>query len=65
MDETVTSPTWGYRRNAETGEVESKLFELEAGGKLPDGWADSPAGLPEAAGKKKKPVPVKADDDSA
>lgn len=38
MAEKVTGPAWGYKK--QDGETISKLFE---DGKLPKGWADSPA----------------------
>jgi len=37
----MSVPTWGYRKG------ESRIFDLPAGGKLPPGWYDSPAKIPD------------------
>ncbi len=54
-------PTWGYKPG------ESKLFDLNPGEKLPDGWSDSPVseqGKEEAPRKLKKSTEDRANGDS-
>ena len=36
------APTWGYQKG-KSGGVDSKIFHLKKGEKLPSGWVDTPA----------------------
>lgn len=42
--EAETVATYGYQKGPD-GTVVAKIFQVEADGKLPNGWHDSPAKL--------------------
>ena len=42
MAKDQTAPTWGYQKG-KNGGVDSKIFQLKKGEKLPSGWVDTPA----------------------
>ena len=40
--DSLSAPTWGYQKG-KNGGVDSKIFQLKKGEKLPSGWVDTPA----------------------